>query len=303
MSVGLVHSRTWFRTTAPAMGSTAELLIDGPPSLMPHAIARLDELEQVWSRFRPDSELNRLHEQSSRWVHVSHELFTAFRWCQRLHAETDGRFDPTVRGALEQWGYDRTFRDIDTRRTAPTTCPAPGLAGLELRRQDEAVRLAPGMRIDLGGIGKGLAADLLSAELLSHGAVGAYVCLGGDIAVAGIPPDEGWDVPLVHPATDQELATHVVHRGALVMSTVCQRRWRLADGTEAHHLIDPASGAPCTSDLLAVAVAAASAARAEGLAKAALIAGTERGAALLRAAAVDAWLVSDEGVITVEADR
>ncbi len=300
MTYTLVDTRTWHRSVAQIMGTTAELLFEGPASITPRAFERLRELERAWSRFLPDSELNRLHERTGEWVRVSHELFVGLRWCARLHEETDGRFDPSVRTALEQWGYDRTFRDIDESRPSPAQLtPAPGMRGLELRREDEAVRLAPGLRLDLGGVGKGLAADLLAGEMLVMGASGVYVCLGGDIAVAGTPPDEGWDVPLLHPVTDIPFASHRLDAGGLVMSTVCMRRWQRSDGRTAHHLIDPRTGAPADTDVLAVAVAAMSAARAEALAKAALVAGATLGARLLEDAGVNAWILTTDGVTPV----
>jgi hypothetical protein len=134
VNLALLEQRTWHRTAASIMGTTAELMFDGPASLTPQAFERLRELERAWSRFLPDSELNRLHARPDEWVRVSHDLFVALRWCARLHDETDGRFDPSIRTALERWGYDCTFRDIDPREPAPAYCdPAPGLAGLELR--------------------------------------------------------------------------------------------------------------------------------------------------------------------------
>jgi thiamine biosynthesis lipoprotein len=283
------------------MGTLAEVLIDGPSSLTPHAIGRLRELEHAWSRFRPDSELNRLHERAGDWFRVSHDLYTALRWCKRLYEETSGRFDPTVRSSLEQWGYDRTFRMIDESRPAPQWLhPAPGLAGVELRRADESARIEPGLLIDLGGVGKGLAADLVSAHLVALGAAGAYVSVGGDIAFAGEPPEGGWEVPLEDPDSGAPFAHHMLSGGGLVMSTTRLRRWRRAGGREAHHIIDPATGEPSETDLTTVAVAAASAARAEGLAKAALIAGRNEAGAMLRRAGVQAWLVGSAGITTVE---
>ncbi len=300
MNLALLEQRTWHRSAASIMGTTAELMFDGPASLTPQAFQRLRELERAWSRFLPDSELNRLHARPGEWVRVSHDLFVALRWCARLHDETDGRFDPSVRTALELWGYDRTFTEIDHGGPAPSYCdPSPGLRGLELRADDEAVRLAPGLRIDLGGIGKGLAADMLAADLLRMGANGAYVCMGGDIAVAGDTPYDGWDVPLHHPDTDQPFDWYRLGAGGLVMSTVRMRRWTRSDGTVAHHLIDPATGAPAQTDVVAVAVAALSAARAEALAKAVVVAGSEAGAQLLDSFGVDGWIITDEGVVRV----
>src|SRR5688500_9581837 len=144
------------------MGCPVELLVDGPPELVASGFARLRELERAWSRFLLDSELNRLHDRPGRWVPVSAELLSALSWCIRLHAETGGLFDPSIRTALERWGYDRTFDSIDARdRPVPAREDAPGLAGLELDPERRAARLAAGTQLDLGGIGKGLAADLI----------------------------------------------------------------------------------------------------------------------------------------------
>jgi thiamine biosynthesis lipoprotein len=299
VNITLVDTRTWHRTSANLMGSTAELMFDGPATLAPRAFDRLRELERSWSRFLPDSELNRLHERPEQWVRVSHELFTALRWCARLHEETEGRFDPSIRTALERWGYDRTFWDIDESTPSPVSTPTTGLRGMQLRRDDEAVWLPAGLRLDLGGIGKGLAADLLAGELLRMGAVGAYVCMGGDIAVAGDVPDGGWQVPLHHPDTDMPFDHFPLRSGGLVMSTTRMRRWQRSDGTVAHHLIDPGTGAPADTDVVAVAVAALSAARAEALAKAVVVAGSRKGAELLDSFGVDGWIITETGVLRV----
>ena len=220
----------------------------------------------------------------------------------------DARRDPracSIRrfaASLEQLGYDRTFAEIVEQSSRPidepVTTPASGLDGLEL--SDNWARLTPGLSIDLGGIGKGLAADIVADELIAAGANSAYVSLGGDIHASGEPVDEhGWRVPLLHPMTGEPVDHHALFSGALVMSTVALRRWRRGD-VEHHHIIDPRSGAPADTDLVAVAVAAQSAARGEALAKAAIIAGSIEGAALLRSADVKAWMISDDRVHTVQ---
>ena len=105
---------------------------------------------------------------------------------------TRGRFDPTVLTALENAGYDRTFEAVDRDRMEPVgpARPAPGCALIELDRLVRAVRLPAGVRLDLGGIGKGYAADLVATELHRAGAAGVCVNLGGDLRVVGEPPDE-----------------------------------------------------------------------------------------------------------------
>ncbi|MEP7203666.1 MAG: FAD:protein FMN transferase [Ilumatobacteraceae bacterium] len=298
----MAEERTWHRSSARLMGSTGELLIDGPAELIQLGFSRLRQLEQTWSRFLPDSELNRLQTWRGNWLECSDDLVAALQWCSRMHTETGGLFDPSIRTSLEKLGYDRTYGEIvdQPSRSANliSVAPAPGLAGLEI--SNNWVRLPAGVSIDLGGIGKGLAADLVADELIAAGANTAYVSLGGDIQSAGEPVDEnGWQVPLLHPITGEPVAHHALFSGALVMSTVTIRRW-IKDDIASHHIIDPRTGRSSCTNLLAVAVAAQSAARGEALAKAAIIAGETDGTALLRAADVKAWLISADRVHVVQ---
>jgi thiamine biosynthesis lipoprotein len=293
--------RTWHQSTARVMGSPGEILIDGPVDLIRFGFSRLRQLEQTWSRFLPDSELNRLQAWEG-WLECSDDLVVALQWCVRMHAETRGLFDPSIRTRLEQLGYDRTFVEIveQSVRAAdlPDVKPAAGMEGLDI--SENWARIAPGLSIDLGGIGKGLAADMVADELIAAGASSAYVSLGGDIHASGEPvDDDGWKVPLLHPITGEPVDHHALFSGALVMSTVAFRRWT-RDGTEHHHIIDPRTGSPADTDLIAVAVADQSAARGEALAKSAIIAGSADGAALLRSAGVKAWMISEAGVEVID---
>ena len=151
------------------------------------------------------------------------------------------------------------------------------------------------MRIDLGGIGKGRAADLLAAELRDAGAAGVCVDLGGDVHVTGTAPEPtGWRVLL-----DPDVAPHpgfLLAHGGVATSTRLRRRWNRG-GTEQHHLVDPASGDPARTGLAAVTVVAADAAGAEVLAKAAFVAGPDAGAELLRTHGVTGLLVADDGSV------
>jgi thiamine biosynthesis lipoprotein len=291
--------RTWHRSSARVMGTPSEILVDGPAELIEVGWNRLRRLEQTWSRFVPDSELNRLQAWRG-WLECSDDLVAALQWCLRMHDETGGLFDPSIRTSLEQLGYDRTFVDVEASATpAAQPMPAPGIDGLEV--SGNMARIAPGLSIDLGGIGKGLAADIVADELIAAGANSAYVSLGGDIHAAGEPVDEnGWNVPLLHPMTEAPVDHHRLYSGALVMSTTMLRRWRRGTA-EHHHIIDPRTGASSESDLIAVAVADQSAARGEALAKSAIVAGTSQGTTLLRSAGVKAWLISADGVRIVEA--
>ena len=292
------RERTWHRATARAMGCDCEILIDGGADLVAQAFARVRELEATLSRFLPDSELNTLLSTTDRWVDISPDLFSALRWASRLYDETAGRFDPTIRTALEALGYDRTFREIDLELAPRPTTPAPGFGGVQLDARRPAARVPAGLAIDLGGVGKGLAADIVVRDMMKAGATAVYVSFGGDIQAAGEPPEGGWNVPLMHPVTNEPIAVHNLTEGALVMSTVAIRRWTI-DDRQMHHIIDPHTGLPTSGEVIAVAVATRSAARAEGLAKAAIVAGMPGAVELLATARVTAWVVTAAGTHVV----
>ncbi len=301
LTLVMPRERTWMRSSAPMMGTTAEILIDGDVSMVRAAFAKLRYLESILSRFRADSDLNRLHARPGEWTRVNAELFNAFVWSDRMYRETGGLFDPTIRGALESSGYETTFAQVadDDRALAPAV-PAPGFDQVDLDRATQSIRIAPGVAVDLGGVGKGLCADLVAHDLVAHGAGSAYVSLGGDIHAAGEPPETGfWQVPLVHPVSDEVIAEHHLVSGGLVMSTVSMRSWQRG-GETVHHIIDPRTGRSTTTDVIAVAVAARSAARAEALAKVAIILGSADGVAFLSRSDVTAWVITVDGMVVVE---
>ncbi len=294
------HTPAWSDTEFPSMGSTARLLIlGGPPDLPDLARERLWLLESRWSRFDAGSELSRLNVANGAVVTISHETFDVVALAVGSWRTTHGWFDPTVLDALEQAGYDRDFTAIDRDGAGDPHDVEPGssagCADIELLPLVPAVRLPLGVRIDLGGIGKGRAADLLAEELIAAGAEGVCVNLGGDVRVTGTPPvAPDWQVDL-----DETLAAGRSFRlaeGAVATSTRLRRAWNRA-GSPRHHLLDPSSGQPAWTGLASVTVLAASTATAEVLAKAAFVAGPRAGAELLEGQGVTGMFVHDDGSV------
>jgi thiamine biosynthesis lipoprotein len=288
----------WTDCRTRAMGTTAHLVLgDAPAGLDAWAFAEIERLEQCWTRFRPDSELAALHEQSGDWVEVSTAMLLALTCARDLHRYTDGLFDPTVLDALERAGYDRTFEEVrdDDRERGDAPVGAPGFAWVEIDVDAARVRVPRGIRIDLGGIGKGLAADLVTRGLMDRGARSALVSLGGDMRARGEAPDGAWRVPVEDPCDPTRTAfVHPVAEAALVSSTRRIRTWKHA-GREVHHIIDPRTGDSAHTRVVAVVAEALDAWWAEGVAKAIVIAGVDEGVALARATGVHAWLFLDDG--------
>jgi thiamine biosynthesis lipoprotein len=275
------------------------------------AAAALEEVEGLFagveacaSRFRPESELSRLNRSAGRQFAASPVLYALVEAALRGAAETEGAFDPTLLDALERAGYDRSFDQLPDERPAPSEGDSPALpvAGaadwrmIRLDPEGRTITLPPGCRIDLGGIGKGWTVDEACARLRGGGFRDFALDAGGDLYAAGRQGDgEPWTVGVADPdRPEQDLAVLAVDGRAVATSTTARRRWRI-EGEARHHLIDPRTRRPAASGIVSATVVAESVARAEVLAKAALILGPEEGRALLERRGVAGLLVLDTG--------
>ena len=242
------------------MGTTAHVLVVGCDRLVDTGLERLVDLEHRWSRFRPASEITQLNTSAGRPVVVSADTFELVERAIDGWRETAGLFDPTIGPALCRAGYDRDFPLAIIHARSQESLPAetaPGCAGIHLDPIVRSVTLPSGVVFDPGGIGKGLAADIVSAELMAAGAHGALVNVGGDLRVRGEPPNgASWNVAIEDPMREPgELLRVALLDGAVATSSRMQRRWQTPEGSM-HHLIDPRSGQPaCTRIATATAVA------------------------------------------------
>jgi thiamine biosynthesis lipoprotein len=152
------------------------------------------------------------------------------------------------------------------------------------------------VHIDPGGIGKGLASDIVVAEAMEAGAAGVLVDLGGDVRVAGVPADrDAWTIAVEDPIDPTlEIARYALNDGAVATSS---RRWRRFFGTRgaAHHIVDPRTGRPAIGEVDAATAVAGQGWAAEVYATAAFLAGADNGPALLAAAGLDGLVVTGDG--------
>lgn len=250
--------------------------------------------EQTFSRFRPESELSRLNRAEGRFE-ASQELVHALVRAQRYEELTGGLFNARVGEAMVAAGYDRTFPALKagrakTERLAPTPCSNNRLCIV-----GHVVERPMDVSIDLGGMIKGHTVDRVAEVLPAVAAVDA----GGDMALRGGGFDgEGWIVDVEDPRdAERVLLSFRVNDAAVATSAPNRRTWRMKNG-RAHHLIDPRTGAPSTSDLLQATVVASTTERADVLAKVAYLAGHRAAVALLEVAAVSAVLVREDGRVT-----
>ena len=247
-----------------AMGTEIELLVeaDEATSALAAAEEEFHRLEALLSRFKDDSELSRLNTEGS--LAAGPDLLRVVELALAAGARTGGRFDIRVHEALVAAGYDRSFELVPADDATTARPPVRRSGGVDIR--GGVIFLDEGIRLDLGGIGKGYACER-AAEIL--GTAGpCLVNAGGDIATrAG-----AWSVA-VETATEP-LTVELSGGSALATSGRDLRRWRRA-GRELHHLIDPATGLPSLSDLLRVTAVDRDAVDAEVTAKALFLAGAD----------------------------
>lgn len=242
--------------------------------------AVFEEAERRFSRFRVDSELSALNRADGA-VRVSREMLDTLLAARALVARTRGLFDPAVGASLIAAGYDRSFAPGALDRDEVPAWPARArFDEVQIDEADGVVLRAAHVKIDLGGFVKGLTAD--RAARLVEGV--AAIDAGGDAVLRGDGPDgDGWLVDVEDPAdAARVLLTLRLRDRAVATSAPNRRRWLL--GARAmHHLIDPRTGRPASTDLAQATVVASCAAEAEALAKAVFVLGASEGARFLAA--------------------
>lgn len=242
--------------------------------------ARLNELDAVMSDYRPDSELMRLCRAGAGVAHpVSEDIAFVLARSVEIAERTDGAFDPTVGPVVRLW---RDARKTGERPGEAALAAARALVGYEMVVVDEDARtvtlIKPGMQLDLGGIGKGFAADEAIEVLGALGIECALVDLGGDLVASAPPPGrEGWTVRVVdgfeRSSTGGDAGPgSITLAHAAVATSGDLEQHVIIDGVRYSHIIDPRTGEPLTT-AAAATVRAKSGLLADALASAACVLG------------------------------
>jgi thiamine biosynthesis lipoprotein len=263
------------------------------------ALATVESLfhhsEAVLSRFLPSSELSALNSAAGRAFTASPLLFTAVSAALAAARDTAGLFDPTILPVLLAAGYDRSFELLNADQGNGALVPAckSRWEEIEMDPVSRTIGMPAGCSLDLGGIGKGLTIDRAAAIL--EGFHDFAIDAGGDMRFSGVQADgSAWTVGVQDPmASSRDLMQLDCSNCALATSTIVRRRW-LRGGRIQHHIIDPRTGLPSTAGAIAATVITSSAARADTLAKAAVILGPSAGLRLIESQ------TNTEGLLVLE---
>ena len=280
----------------PAFGHEVTVEASGPgaETLLKAAAARVTEVSRELTRFDPESELCHVNADPREQVEAGPLMIRFVEAAIEAAGMTGGLVDATLLPELEEAGYSRsmvrngsdpvdltTSKAGEDRRHDPELGPVARWQSISVDSDNATITRLPGVRFDAGGIGKGLAADLV-AELMEGSRVEAWSidCLG-DVRIGGTagevrPVTIGSPFPGEGPIDLLEIS-----KSGIATSGITRRSWAKADGTTAHHLIDPRTGRPAEGDLIQVTALAPTAVEAEARAKAALLSGL---------AGADRWL-------------
>jgi thiamine biosynthesis lipoprotein len=287
------------------MDTTVEqrVFAENAQAICEKATALLHRIESLMSFFNPGSDIRMLNDSAGLGAPVPLDADTlrVLAAAQEYCAVSGGAFDITAAPLIDCWRRESGLRgkhgpgsgmisaDSQTRRIPSETelGRAMALVGNRNLRIDPAKRTAmlakKGCAVDLGGIAKGYAADLVIGLYKAEGAQSALVNLGGNVKTLGRKPDgKPWVVGLQHPekARGEFFGTVSVENAAVATSGGYERFVEI-DAVKYHHILDPRTGYPSASDLVSVTVISPESMRADALATAIFILGRERGRLLL----------------------
>lgn len=259
------------------MGSPCEVLLDAngrkPCEEVARAVAaEAWRIEDRFSRYLDGNVIHKINTASGDAIDVDDETANLLDFATTLYELSDGRFDITSGVLREVWKFDGSDRVPDTAAIEATL----GRVGWQhVRWQRPTLVLAPGMEIDLGGVGKEYAVDRCAAIARDAGHGEALVNFGGDLAVTGAPRQRpAWKVGVEGTTPDAAEKLIELRAGALATSGDA-RRFLLRNGIRYGHILDPTTGWPVINAPGSVTVAADSCTQAGMLSTLAMLRGTD----------------------------
>ena len=260
----------------------------------------IDRIEALISSWRETSETSAINRAAGEGpVSVSPELFGLLRRATKISQLTRGAFDITFAGAGRLWDFKSATPQLPQPAELASALEVVGWHRVGFDEAAHSVELPrPGMRIGLGGIGKGYAANRAVAVLKRHRATGGVVSAGGDLMAFGDKEDGSpWTVAIADPFDRDEVFASLALTDRAVVTSGDYESFVEIDGKRYAHILDPRTGWP-VHELRSVTILSPDAELADALATGVFVLGPEEGLALVnRVRGVEALLVDGDGKI------
>lgn len=276
-------SRTQF-----VLGTTATITLYSQQSeeALDAAFDKLGELEDLLSINKTGTLIDKINEQAGiSPVAVDEDTFSLIETSLYYSELTKGAFDPTVGPLVQLWHIGFSDAKVPTSSEIEAVLPLIDHNQVTLNEADKTIYLPQkGMMLDLGGIGKGYAADKVAEVLRSKGVEHAIISLGGNIYTVGDKPGGlNWNVGVQDPFNPRGMTIGVigVTNKSLVTSGIYERYLAAEDGKTYHHLLDPATGYPFDNDIAGVTIISDLSTDGDALSTSAFALGVEKGLAFI----------------------
>ena len=288
VACGRASSPQLVERTFVAMGSSLRVAIWTTDETKASAAAdrvyrEFERLESLLSVWKPGSDVVRLNDAAGRQpVPVSNETLEVLTAARIGSEQTHGKFDVTFGALADVWKFDHDQDNRVPDRTAiEARLPLVDFRAVELNSaQRTAFINRRGMRVHLGGVGKGYAIDVAVMLLRQQGFDDFLIQAGGDMYAAGANNGTSWTLGIADPRSSHEAFAAVEIRGAAISTSGDYERWFVKDGVRHHHLIDPDRGEPARG-CRSVTIITSRATMADVLSTGVFIMGPEEGMALI----------------------
>ena len=290
----------WMERTEAIMGTRCyvELWADDPAKGnddIDAVMAELRRIDNLMSHYKPESQLSQINQYANeRPVQVDKELFDLIRLSTHYSQITEGAFDITYASVGYLYNYPQHIHPTEAQ--IRQALPAVNWRNMLLDEEHHTVRFEhPGMRIDLGGIGKGHAVDRGIDVLKARGIARALVTAGGDSRIIGDRIGRPWLVAIRHPDNPSKVVTRIPLSDSAVSTSGDYERYFDEDGVRYHHIIDPRTG-HSASKVRSATILAPTATQTDGMSKTAFVLGAEKALEIInRMPEYDAVFVLPDG--------
>ncbi|WP_116808931.1 FAD:protein FMN transferase [Steroidobacter cummioxidans] len=260
-------------------------------------LAEMRRVDEAMSTYKPTSELSIVNARAAQEpIKISGELFDLLTTALEYSRITDGAFDITYASVGYLYDFRKHVRPDEKQIAA--ALPGINYRHVELDKKNSTVHFArPGVRIDLGGIGKGHAVDRGIAILQARGIDHALVTAGGDSRIIGDRFGNPWVVGIRHPDRKDQVIARIPLEDAALSTSGDYERYFDENGVRYHHILDPKTGRSA-SKVRSATIIGPTATRTDGLSKTAFVLGPEKAIEIYnRLDDIDAVLVTPQGKV------
>lgn len=246
------------------------------------AFKRIEDLNVSLSDYRDDSEINHISAQSGSksWLSVSKDLYDILYISDEISRKTDGAFDATLGPIVQEWRRATRKGYLPDKKVIDEALAKTGYKNIQFDKSSNRIKLLKkGMRLDIGGLGKGFAADEAVKVLKQYGITSAMIDAGGKLALMDPPPGEkGWKIVI---STGRDSIQTITYSNVGIATSGPTYRYLEYEGKKYSHIVDPKTGIGLLFHLRTTVISP-NATEADALATAFSVSGIKKGKKYLR---------------------